>query len=397
MLADIIHKIAEQEQAAKGQTGFGPYRPRPSSSGPEKCIRQMVYHAQGMPPAPLPGRSLLTFDDSSWHEELTLNWLSKHGILAPHSRQAAVTLPGVLDWLPHNPRMCSVSGCYEPIFEDDLHGHIDFEVTDLLQEIWTVDHKAVNHHSFARYWEGEILPLDYLTQLSIYMKGRGRTKGLLLIKNKNTAQYMEFQLAYDPESDALTVFKAVRSHLDLTEVNEYDLSFGLARAVQGAIEKFRAVNDYLNRKVLPARPYTYGTTFPCGYCAWEASCWLGYEQEIKEMGPGTILDQALYDKCLKESQLQQQQSALEAQVRELAAERKDLKIGIRNDLMEREMNSATVAVVTQEDAPPLPAFNIDIKIIHKKASEASQYEQTTVKPVGLGKKTDSRKLQEVKS
>ena len=71
MLAEIIPKIAGMEQ------NEWDFKPRPSSAGPERCIRQMVYHGLGFPSEPLSGRAILVFDDSSWHEELTLDWLRK--------------------------------------------------------------------------------------------------------------------------------------------------------------------------------------------------------------------------------------------------------------------------------------------------------------------------------
>lgn len=395
MIADVIHKIAEQEQAAQGRTGFSAYRVRPSNMGPERCIRQLVYHAEGMPPTPLPGRSLLTMDDSKWHEELTLMWLEKHAVLKPHSRQKSATLRGVLTWMPHKRRQCSakIDGkpCADDIYEDDVHGHIDCEVTDLAQVVWVVEHKAISHHSFARCWEGDELPMDYLTQTAIYIRALGLTAGLLLIKNKNTAQYMEFQLQYDPATDILTVTKAIRSHFDMDDVNQYDVNFSMENVTNSAIEKARLVWEYKQKKVRPARPFAFGTTFPCGYCAWEGSCWAGYEEEIKAMGPGTIQDQAFYDLCTKERQLQEIQAEHEARAKVLAEERKELKLEIRNQMMDQNLNTATVVVPARDGAPPLPAYNVAIKMVHKKAQGPTEYEQTTVKAIAAGKKEDPKK------
>lgn len=63
MIADVIPKLAEFERKDLS------YRPRPSAAGPDRCIRQMVYHGLGIPKEPLPGRALLVFDDSSWYYE----------------------------------------------------------------------------------------------------------------------------------------------------------------------------------------------------------------------------------------------------------------------------------------------------------------------------------------
>ncbi|MDP2816387.1 MAG: hypothetical protein Q8O19_06885, partial [Rectinemataceae bacterium] len=66
MFAELINQVAKQNQ----RLDKGPYRSRPSSAGPEKCIRALVYAAMGVPAMPFPGRAILTFDDSSWDEEL---------------------------------------------------------------------------------------------------------------------------------------------------------------------------------------------------------------------------------------------------------------------------------------------------------------------------------------
>ena len=43
MIADIILKVAAMERTEEDA-----YRPRPSSAGPQRCIRQMVYHGLGI-------------------------------------------------------------------------------------------------------------------------------------------------------------------------------------------------------------------------------------------------------------------------------------------------------------------------------------------------------------
>jgi len=85
MIADIIPKLAEFERED------WKYKPRPSNAGPERCIWQMVYHGLEAPKEPLPGRALLVFDDSSWHEELTAGWIRKSAYKL-HSEQMKVEI-----------------------------------------------------------------------------------------------------------------------------------------------------------------------------------------------------------------------------------------------------------------------------------------------------------------
>ena len=142
MIADIIPKLAEFERQDYK------YRPRPSNSGPERCIRQMVYHGLEVPRQPLPGRALLVFDDSSWHETLTGDWIRKSAYKL-HSEQMLIEVGSL---------------------GINLKGHIDYLITDLTGKDLLLEHKAINHFSFQRYLEGN-LPLDYLTQMALYFRG----------------------------------------------------------------------------------------------------------------------------------------------------------------------------------------------------------------------------------
>jgi len=73
VLADVILKIAGQFQE-KEETA---YYPRPSLAGKERCTRQLVYHGLNVPKEPLAGRAVMIFSDSSFHEDLTADWIRK--------------------------------------------------------------------------------------------------------------------------------------------------------------------------------------------------------------------------------------------------------------------------------------------------------------------------------
>ncbi len=84
MLVEIIRSVAEETQEARGA-----YRHRLSAIG--QCVRKLTYHAQGRTPEPFPGRTILVFDDSSWHEELSADWIRRSGYTL-HSEQMAVDI-----------------------------------------------------------------------------------------------------------------------------------------------------------------------------------------------------------------------------------------------------------------------------------------------------------------
>jgi len=251
MLAELIPKIA-----LMGARKEYKYYPRPSSAGPERCIRSMVYHGLGVDKSPLPARALLIFDDSSWHEELTADWIRKTSFHL-HSEQMRVE-------------------CAKPM----TNGMIDGIITDLLgvDRLW--EHKAINHFTFQKFWGGE-LPLDNIAQCVVYMDGLRKdnpdiNETILLIKNKNTAQYMEFILHYS-QDDVLTVVE--KSHSDGSHEK---IGVELPNILKEICNKFNKTDDYIKRKTLPKRQYEIDH-WRCSYCQYGQGCWDGYEQEFEEL------------------------------------------------------------------------------------------------------------------
>ncbi len=277
MLADILHKVA-----ALVADDDQPYHPRPSLASPEfpddpgRCIRQLVYYRTGEPAAPLPGRAVHIFTDGHWHEELTAEWIARTTITL-HSRQLPLDLR-----LPHpigHGYTCPHCGAAVP--PDVLHGHIDGLLTDLLQITRLFEHKAINHFSFQELLSGT-LPIDYLTQACLYLKALPHShpelgqirEAVLLVKNKNTAAYLEYRFRYDPMADRCEMIELVGS--DGTRVPLDETLDGL---VTSAIAKFEAVETYTDENILPSRPYRQDD-WQCGYCRWGRTCWRDYEKEV---------------------------------------------------------------------------------------------------------------------
>ncbi|MHC4639642.1 MAG: hypothetical protein ACYTBV_19415 [Planctomycetota bacterium] len=261
MIAEIIPALA-----AEGQDGRGKFKPRPSMAGPVRCSRSMVYHALEYPPEPFPGRAFLIFDDGIWHEELTLDWLRKSAF-RPHSEQMTVN-------------------CRPPMDK----GHIDCLVGNALNEDIHIEHKAINHFTFQRFWNSED-PIDYLTQTAIYNEAIQRElnpeckRSILLIKNKNTAQYLEFLCEYNLELDILTLCSKTLSTGETQTVN-----VEFTNIVDNACDKFNKVLAYAEQKILPKRPYEIDD-WHCEYCGWAKTCWEGYEKEFDSFKTGELAAQ----------------------------------------------------------------------------------------------------------
>ena len=295
MLAEIIHKVAEMTNEDEHS-----FYPRPSSAGPLRCIRQMVYHGLNVPKEPLNGRAIVIFSDSSFHEDLTADWVRKTSFQL-HSEQMKVK-------------------CRNPM----SFGSIDGIITDILNidRLW--EHKAINHFTFQKYWDGE-LPLDYLTQCAIYIDAIQRNdnpdlkEGVLLIKNKNTAQYMEYLVEYSLFEDKLTVIQAVNSLGEIRKINQE-----MPDIVQSACDKFNRTLEFINNKTLPKRQYHINDDWQCSYCPWGKTCWENYEQEFNELKTDTDLPNEIADTIRYFKELGAQKKDIEDEYKDLNSKIKQI-------------------------------------------------------------------------
>ncbi|MBS3906287.1 MAG: hypothetical protein KG012_03775 [Deltaproteobacteria bacterium] len=265
MIAEIILKVAGFEK------GEFTYHPRPSNAGLERCLRAMCYQAQNYRGRLLADRFFAVMDDSSWHEELTLDFLRKSSFQV-HSEQMVVECGEVI----HNgvPFM--------------IRGKIDGLLTDLAGVDRLFEHKAINHFTFERYAQ-EQFPLDYLTQMAFYFVGLTKVQpdvkeGVLLIKNKNTSQYLEFLVDYDVASDVLRVLDVVKSDGIRRDGKEFTGLYG------HAMERFAEVERHRSENTLPPRQYDTGD-WHCSYCGFSQMCDSSYEEEFSSFTEGADLSE----------------------------------------------------------------------------------------------------------
>lgn len=301
MLADIILKVAEME----GQNENGAYYPRPSSSGPQRCIRSMVYHGLGIERKSLPGRAVMIFSDSSFHEDLTDDWIRKTAYYL-HSEQMEVncgTLHGIT-----------------------LKGKIDGIVTDLTYTDFLFEHKAINHFTFQKLWNGEI-PYDYVTQCCLYLKGVQVVNpdidtAILLIKNKNTAQYMELVIYWNSETDTATITERTNSQGETITMGDT-----IENITENAFIRFAFVQEYINQRKLPLRQYDKfddSEGWHCDYCQWGGVCWKDYEREFNELKIEGMLPNEIADMIRYYKELGAQKGDIEKEYKDLSAKIKSL-------------------------------------------------------------------------
>jgi hypothetical protein len=108
----------------------------------------------------------------------------------------------------------------------------------------------------------------------------------MLVKNKNTAQYLDFVIEYDDEKDEARIIE-VGSSLRPKKVNGNGTPLvTLPNIVGGALAKFEEVDRHTANRTLPDRQYDFGH-WRCDYCDWKTTCEMDYDAMI-----GTFTDKA---------------------------------------------------------------------------------------------------------
>jgi hypothetical protein len=305
MIAELLHKVAGFEKSRSK------YYPRPSLAGPERCLRQLCYMAQSVEGKAMEDRFVVVLDDSSWHEELTADWLRK-STFQLHSQQMVVE-------------------CGRVPFNGYIHvmkGHIDGILTDLggVDRLW--EHKAINHFAFQRYCNEEY-PLDYLTQCILYLIGLQKVQpeineGILLLKNKNTSQYLEFLLSYDSGNDILVVKEVISSN---GKRREGEMFLNLNR---NALVRFEEIEKHRIKRTLPERQFDLGN-WHCDYCPYGEICWENYEQEFAQFAQGIELDP-------ETSEMVRQYREVSLQMKEIEKRQDELKGSIKRCLKKAQVS-----------------------------------------------------------
>ena len=300
MLAEFVNALAKTYQSDEAQ----PYYARPSMAGPDRCIRALTYQALGVKAEYFPGRAIMAMDDSSWHEELTIQWMER-SVLKVHSRQMPVDIPapGI------NPYGFWCSVCKKNIPAEMIHGHIDWIIQPPTGFEVLAEHKALSHFQCQKIETGEdgYLPMDNIVQTCIYSKGLqlvqpNLSRIVLIIKNKNTAQFIELEGDYNAETDTLLIERKIISRGD-APAEIVQMMTVIERPVSNAFDKFREVQRYAGLKTLPVRPFSYDTDFPCGYCRWGKLCWSTFYEEFLRFPENVTLSKEIEQKAIEYKKL----------------------------------------------------------------------------------------------
>ena len=339
-LSDLIPKIASMEnekirEERRSKNKEDKYRHWASNASygakGSDCLRKILYYALKIPREKMSDRFYLTMDDSSWHEYLTLDWLSK-SVYQIHSKDLLLE-PFV------------VNG-------ETVRCRIDTMLTDPSGNDVVIEHKALNDGGWGKYYGGTEIPWDYFCQTVSYIVGLHKitgkwVPGILLIKNKNSARYLEYHCIYKPENDTLYVqlytvdwddnpegvALPTLMRLHVTEkgyiVAKPDLAPGtrywtyilpIADITKRIIANYEKRDKYISENKLPAREYDI-TDWHCSYCGYKYVCWGNYKEEIaKRKVDYSITDEKILEKSESLNNIKETIKILEKQEKILTAE-----------------------------------------------------------------------------
>jgi hypothetical protein len=192
----------------------------------------------------------------------------------------------------------------------------------------------VSHFSFESFWQQKELPDDYFAQLTIYTRALSRDlpdlkRHILLVKNKNTAGFLEYLSEYDHAADRLTVQRMTRHTGEVI-----DLGIVYERIVEQAIEKFRQVEDHAISGTLPARPYE-SDHWRCRYCLFRETCWENYSAEVKSNAVKEVVPLDGEDAARV-----QQYYALQRSIKEIERQKDELNKALVDALLGRGITKA---------------------------------------------------------
>lgn len=282
---EILRNLGVARGDSERYDGVGFYY-SPSNLG--GCDRELYLQAKGVWSFSPGNRLLGIFRDGEAHEELTGTQLEKAGVRIVHAQKGcSLALPD--DELIRSSR--NIAGvsfrecpvCGEGLPFPCLHGHIDFIVENPVSgRLEVIEHKAVNTTS----WRITLERLTeqggrgawaqhtrYCVQLGLYLvslsreKGLPQAEGVLLMKDKNSAKFLDIRLCYEADADTLRIVGAtVEGRSVMGEDGPHAVPDFMRHAVSKVLRIERALRAPAHRHMLR----TPGTQ--CTACAARTAC-----------------------------------------------------------------------------------------------------------------------------
>jgi len=283
MLAEVVNDSLKIE----GESGEQAYHSRPSSSDPEKCLRQMDYHRQNYPKHGMSSRAYGVFEDGNDQEANSIKRINKTSY-RHHSNQFTMNIP--VKGVNLDGYTCEQKDCGEWVPPEHLHTHIDGIITDLMGTEYLFEHKAISCFAFQKWWDNG-LPLSFFTQTAwglrgLLLEGYGINRATILIKNKNTSAFVEFLVYYDLELDTMVVYEKANSNKEVEILNVV-----LPHITELCTDRFLEIEKFAVEGKLHDRDYVIGESWRCDYCQWNETCWTEIEKDFeKRLQTSEIID-----------------------------------------------------------------------------------------------------------
>lgn len=259
-----------------------PYRQRPSDAL-SKCKRQLVFHALGSEPKPMPGRAAYVFDTGHIMEWVFLGGKVPKQIAESYGIDPETTITGDIERIYGSTVSDRQKQVMVEIGGDGgmRPGHIDGILTLSDDTRVVIDIKTTNHFMFERWLHGKDFPIDYFQQVALYAHALKLEHFCVFILNKNSSAIQEFwfELMYGNYVNSF--------HLSST-FREKEMPRGPSvnpiELIQLHQHRNLTVETWAALQELPDRDYKLGD-WQCDYCAYSQTCYWMHEL-ISQLGQG---------------------------------------------------------------------------------------------------------------
>lgn len=203
---------------------LGTYEPKFYPSSISRCPRETVYDMLQYPRPEKSARFLMICENGDMVHLRYQKWFAEAGILL-HSEY------------PLKVKEYRISGKVDAIID------LTPIIPEMENEISVVEFKSANNKKFVEMGEKGQPRNEYVEQLMLYLHFLKIPYGIVFVENKDNQETLEFWVEYD---------QALADRL---------------------VKKIVMINNCVNKKELPPRPYSNPNYSPCKWCDFKEICW----------------------------------------------------------------------------------------------------------------------------
>lgn len=116
-------------------------------------------------------------------------------------------------------------------------------VPEMDDELAVVELKSSNNKKFSKMTEKNQPLIEYIEQIMLYLHFLEIPYGIIYVENKDNQDILEFWIEYDN------------------------------KLAQELVQRIEMINDYVDKKELPPRPYSSPKCYTCLWCDFKDACW----------------------------------------------------------------------------------------------------------------------------